>query len=190
MLLPEKPIHGGLSDYKIGRVEYWVICWSARTTHSFACHALPASLACSAALIRSFAHLLTRSRAYEKEVYVYEKRNNEAAKKSLRKDESLGSFHWCLLDKYVYFIQFQPIVRSTYSLGFRAKSSSGLSRVEIPSIFLLFDECSLAPLKEFLPIGWLVWSFVALVCLSLSPKRYQKQASKINRLNAHNSQYV
>ena len=43
-----------------------------RTTYSFACSALLASLARSAALIRSLTCSLTCSRAHRKEVYVYE----------------------------------------------------------------------------------------------------------------------
>ena len=50
------------------RVDYWAICSSVRlftrTAHSFACFALLASLARSAALIRSLARSLTRSRAH------------------------------------------------------------------------------------------------------------------------------
>ena len=45
------------------RVSYWAIrssvCSFAHTTHSIACSALPTSLACSAALIRSLARSLT-----------------------------------------------------------------------------------------------------------------------------------
>ena len=44
----------------------------ARTAHSFACSPLLASLARSAALIRSLARSLTRSRAHGKEIFVHE----------------------------------------------------------------------------------------------------------------------
>ena len=58
------------------RVGYWAIRSSARSfarpAHSFACSALLASLARSAALIRSLALSLTRSRAHGKVVYVFE----------------------------------------------------------------------------------------------------------------------
>ena len=56
--------------------EYWAIRSSvysfARTAHSFACSALLASLARSAALIRSLARSLTHSGAHGEEVFVYE----------------------------------------------------------------------------------------------------------------------
>ena len=44
----------------------------ARTAHSFACSTLLASIACSAALIRSLARSLALSRAHGKEVFIYE----------------------------------------------------------------------------------------------------------------------
>ena len=57
------------------RVEYSVIRSSARSfariAHSFACYALVALFARSAALIRSPAHSLTRSWTHGKEIYVY-----------------------------------------------------------------------------------------------------------------------
>ena len=53
------------------RVEYRARSF-VRTSHSFACSALLASLARSGALIRSFARSLTRSRAHGKAVFVYE----------------------------------------------------------------------------------------------------------------------
>ena len=48
------------------------ICSFARTAHSFACSALLATLARSAALICSLAGSLTRSGAHGTEVYVHE----------------------------------------------------------------------------------------------------------------------
>ena len=58
------------------RIMHWAIRSSARsfarTTHSFACSVLLASLARSAALIRSLPRSFTRSRAHGKEVSVHE----------------------------------------------------------------------------------------------------------------------
>ena len=86
------------------RIDYWAIrssiCSFTCTTHSFACSALLALLARSAALIRSLACSLTHSGAYGK-----------------------GGF--CLWNKRVNLISFKPTVRRPCRFFFSAGLQNG-----------------------------------------------------------------